>query len=39
MLIWSIGKLFKDGGRKDHKNAHIIAFYTTDYLHFHAFQT
>ena len=39
MLIWSIGKLLKDGGRKDHKNVHIILFHTVDYLHFHAFQT
>lgn len=39
MLIWSTGKLLKDDGRKDHKNALIIAFHTIDYLHFHAFQT
>lgn len=39
MLIWSTGKLLKDGGRKDHKNALIIAFLTIGYLHFYAFQT
>lgn len=39
MLIWSIGKLLKDGDRKYHKNAHFISFHTTDYLHFYAFQT